>query len=520
MRRLLSISLPAAMLAAAMLATPAAAQNLRIGMQGAPTTLDPHWLLSLVNTSHMRNIYDSLTIRDTELRVQPHLAQSWRLVDPTTWEFVLREGVRFHDGSLLTSEDVVASLRRVPNVPGNPNPYSVFMAGITGFEAVDARTIRIRTNGPLPSLPGNLAQIFIVSAAHAAKGNAEFNTGEAAIGTGPFRLGSWATNQPLVLRRHDGYWGGQVPWAQVSFTPITNDTARVAALLAGDVDFVNAVPQQDAPRIQGDRRVALFNSPSAYAINIYPDIERMNQAGVTDAQGNAMAANPFADVRVRRALSIAINRQGIATQIMEGLADPSIQPVPNFVFGAIPDLAIPQADTAAARALLAEAGYPNGFGLTLYCSTARLPRICQAVAAAWTRAGLRATVELVPAPQFIPRRNRRELGVFLSIFGSLTGDSAYLLSSQLHSPGVVPGMGTLNFTGIAMPALDRRIIDAITIIDDAARARAQAEVLRTAVDQQLIIPVAVFRAVSAGRADLAYASRADEEILAVDIRPR
>jgi peptide/nickel transport system substrate-binding protein len=498
-----------------LLAVPAAAQTLRIGMQAPPSTLDPHWLLNLANTGALRNIYETLVARDEQMALRPGLAESWRVVDDTTWEFKLRPGVRFHDGSLLTSDDIAASFQRVPNVPGNPNPYTIYLSGVTAVEVVDALTFRIRTSGPLPILPTNLTQIFIVPKSVAGLGNPEFNSGQAAIGTGPFRLGSWSTNAPLVLRRHDAWWGGRVAWESAVLTPIPNDTARVAALLAGDVDFINNVPLQDAGRIAGDRRLALFTSPSIYAVNIYPDVERANPPGV-DANGQ----NPMRDVRVRRAMSLALNRDAIARQIMEGYADATDQPVPPFVFGAIPDRPVPAPDVAAARALLVEAGWGQGFGLNLFCSPNRTPRICQAIAAAWTRIGIRTTVEVVPQATFLTRRNRREYGLFVTVFGSLTGETSYLLSSQLHSVGTVPGLGTLNFTGLGTAETDARIARARATLDDADRAQQLRALVQHVVDDALLIGVGLVRSVHAGQATLSYRARADEEVLAVDITPR
>lgn len=500
---------------AAPLAPPAAAQTLRIGMQAPPSTLDPHWLLNLANTGALRNIYETLVMRDDQMALRPGLAESWRVVDDTTWEFKLRAGVRFHDGSALTSADIAASFQRVPNVPGNPNPYSIYLSGVTGVEVVDDLTFRIRTSGPLPILPTNLTQIFIVPRSVAGLGNPEFNSGQAAIGTGPFKLGSWSTNAPLVLRRNEEWWGGRVPWEQAVLTPIPNDPARVAALLAGDVDFINNVPLQDAARIAADRRVALFAAPSIYAVNIYPDVERASPPGV-DANGQ----NPMRDVRVRRAMSLALNREGIARQIMEGYAEPTDQPVPPFVFGAIPDRALPAADLNAARALLAEAGWGQGFGLNLFCSPARVPRICQAIAAAWTRIGIRTTVEVVPQATFLTRRNRREYGVFVTVFGSLTGETSYLLSSQIHTNGTVPGLGTLNFTGYGVPAVDAEIARARATLDDAERNRLLRALVQRTVDEALIIGVGLVHSAHAGNANLVTKARADEEVLAVEIRPR
>jgi peptide/nickel transport system substrate-binding protein len=503
----LGLSLPAA--------PPAVAQTLRIGMQAPPSTLDPHWLLNLANTGALRNIYETLIIRDHQMALRPGLAESWRVVDDTTWEFKLRPGVRFHDGAPLTSADVAASFQRVPNVPGNPNPYTIYLAGVTGVEVVDDLTFRIRTSGPAPILPTNLTQVFIVPRSVAQKGNPEFNSGEAAIGTGPFRLGSWSTNAPLVLRRNEAWWGGRVAWETASFTPIPNDAARVGALLAGDVDFINNVPLQDTGRISGDRRFALFAGPSIYAVNIYPDVERDDAPGI-----EAGGRNPMKDARVRRAMSRALNREGIARTIMEGFADPTDQAVPPFIFGAIADRPVPAQDLAAARALLAEAGWGQGFGLNLFCSPNRTPRICQAIAAAWTRIGIRTTVEVVPQATFLPRRNRRDYGVFVTVFGSLTGETSYLIGSQIHRRGVVTGLGALNFTGAGTPETDTLIQRARATMDDADRSRQLAELVRHAADDALIIGVGILRSVNAGTAGLTFQARADEEVQAVEIRPR
>jgi peptide/nickel transport system substrate-binding protein len=496
-----------------LLAGPAMTQTLRIGIQSPPSTLDPHWLLNLSNTGALRNIYETLVARDAQMQLKPGLAESWRPLDDTTWEFRLRPGVRFHDGSPLTSADIVASLRRVPNVPGNPNPYTIYLAGVTAVEPVDDLTLHIRTNGPLPILPTNLTQIFIVPRTVAEKGNAEFNSGAAAIGTGPFRVTSWSTTAPLVMRRNENWWGGTVPWDTASLVHIPVDSARVAALLAGDVDFINNVPLQDTGRIRDDRRFALFDGPSVYAANLYLDVERPSPPGV-EAEGR----NPMRDVRVRRAMSLALNREAIARQIMEGYADPTDQPAPPFVFGALPQRPVPAQDLNAARDLLAEAGFPQGFGLNLFCSPSRTPRICQAMAAAWTRIGIRTTVEVVPQATFLTRRNKREYGAFVTAFGSLTGETSYLLGSQLHSAGIVQGLGTLNFTGLGTPETDALIQRARATLDDGSRAQQLRDLMQRTVDESLIVGVGLLRSVNAGQARLQYQARADEEVLAIEIR--
>jgi peptide/nickel transport system substrate-binding protein len=317
-----------------------------------------------------------------------------------------------------------------------------------------------------------------------------------------------------------GHHGGPPPRERVTLRLIPEPGPRVAALLAGDVQAIDAVPPEAVETLGGRADLRVVSTVSNRLIFLAVDAMRAQTPGVTDAAGAPLAANPLRDGRVRRALSLAINRDGIASQIMEGLADATDQPVPRAFFGALSDRTPAAQDIARARALLVEAGYPDGFGINLFCSPSRTPRICQAIAAAWTRVGVRTTVEVVPAANFLVRRNRREYGVFTTVFGSLTGESSYLLGSQIHTRNTVPSLGTLNFTGASFPELDRIIQTARATLDDTERARLLREVNQRVVDDAIIIPVVVLRSVAAGRANLAYRTRADEEILAAEITPR
>ncbi|MBM3573127.1 MAG: hypothetical protein FJX52_12355, partial [Alphaproteobacteria bacterium] len=225
--------------------TVAMAQELKIGMQGEPGTMDPQFNLLGTNTSALRNIFDTLSIRDQNLQLKPGLALSWRSIDETTWEYKLRPGVRFHDGAPFTAADVKFTIERVPNVPQNPNSYVVYTNQIKEVVVVDPLTIHFKTDGPAPLLPTNLSNIFIISSAKGVQSPAEFNSGRAAIGTGPYKFLSWQPGSPFVIERNDSYWGGKADWSKVTFVPITRDASRVASLLSGDVDFINVVPIAD-----------------------------------------------------------------------------------------------------------------------------------------------------------------------------------------------------------------------------------------------------------------------------------
>ncbi|WP_419900460.1 ABC transporter substrate-binding protein [Roseomonas sp. USHLN139] len=525
MSRFLPTALAALALTAA--ALPAArAQELTIGMQGEPGTLDPQFNLLGTNTSALRNIYDTLLSRDPQLQLRPSLAESWKAIDDTTWEFTLREGVRFHDGSPLTAEDVRFTIARVPNVQGNPNSYATYIQGIREVQVVDARTVRFLTEGPVPLLPVNLSNIFILSSAKGLRSTAEFNNGSAAIGTGPYRLSSWQPGQPLVLERNAGYFDAPAHWARVSFRPIPSDGARVGALLSGDVDFINAVPLQDIARLEkseGSRRYRVFSGPSAYVYMLFPELGREPLPGVRDAQGQPLPRNPWKDARVREAVSLAINRQAIVDRLMEGRARVANQAVPEGFFGHSARIAPARFDAERARTLLREAGYPNGFQTSLACPNDRFvndSKICEAAAQQLQRVGIRVELNALPRATFFPARARREWPLHAAGWGSLTGESSYFLTSQVHTPDRAQGLGAINYSGLSDPAIDALIQRARRTLDEGQRRALLEEAMEKTMAANEIIPILTFESVWAGRADrVSFTPRGDEETLAIEIRP-
>ena len=515
--------LAAALLACA-LAAPAAAQNLTIGMQTEPGTMDPQFNLLGSNTSALRNIFDTLLSRDPSLQVRPSLAESWRAVDETTWEFKLRPGVQFHDGSPLTAEDVRFTIERVTRVANNPNSYATYIQGIREVQVVDPLTVRFLTDGPVPLLPSNISNIFIISAAKGLRATGEFNAGAAAIGTGPYRLASWQPGQPLVLDRNAGYFAGAAPWQRVTFRPIANDGARVAALLAGDVDFVNGVPLQDVARLQREGgRTRVFGGPSAYVYMLFPEVGKDPLPGTRDAQGQPLPRNPWLDPRVREAVSLAISREAIVERLMEGRARVANQAVPEGFFGHSTRIPPARFDAERARALLREAGYPNGFQTGLACPNDRFvndSKICEAVAQQLQRVGIRVDLSTQPRATFFPQRAQRIWPLHAAGWGSLTGESSYFLTSQIHTPSRELGLGAINYSGISVPEIDAVIQRGRRILDDGERRRVLEEAMERTIAQNLVIPVLTFEAIWAGRADrVRFAPRADEETLAIEVQP-
>ncbi|HEY8250775.1 MAG TPA: ABC transporter substrate-binding protein, partial [Burkholderiales bacterium] len=292
----------------------AAAQDLRIGLASEPTAMDPHYHNLSPNNSLLSHIFESLVGQDERQRLTPDLAESWKAIDATTWEFKLRKNVRFHDGTPFTAEDVVATYKRVPNVPNSPSSMATFTKPIVETKIVDPHTLIFKTAAPHVLLPSDLASVYIVPKPIAEKATTdEFNSGKAAIGTGPYKFAEYIPNQRVVLKANYGYWGGEEPWDKVTFKILSNSAARVAALLSGDVQMIETVPTSDIAKLATDKNFALADKVSNRVI--YVHLHQWNDKTapfVTAKDGKPLDKNPFKDSRVRKALSMAINRDAIA----------------------------------------------------------------------------------------------------------------------------------------------------------------------------------------------------------------
>ena len=305
----------------AVLAMPAQAETLRVAFDTEWSSLDPHYHAFPYNLSMAHNLFDALTTTDAELRPGPALAESWKAVDANTWEFRLREGVKFVDGSPLTPADVIATFKRIPSVPNSPGPITPYVRPVASIEARDARTLVLHTSEPTPFLPELLSNVYIVPARLAGATTPQFNTGEAVVGSGPYRFVNYARGDRLTLARNDAYWGKRQDWDRAEIRVMTNAASREAALLARDVDFIINPSPASAATLAANRAVLLYKVASTRITYL-----QMNQGATVlpDLKGTA-GRNPFADARVRRAMSMAIPRQAIAERVMEGLALPAGQ---------------------------------------------------------------------------------------------------------------------------------------------------------------------------------------------------
>ncbi|WP_170979375.1 ABC transporter substrate-binding protein [Roseomonas sp. HF4] len=518
----------ALVLAGALAAMPAAAQTLRIGMKAAVDGSDPHQSYS-PNRNVQMHVYESLVFQDENLRPIPGLAESWRVVDASTWEFRLREGVTFHDGTPLRPADVAFSLRRAGEARGL-RTYSAQMRSVVGVEEVDARTVRIRTDGPSPLLPNNLASIMIVSAAAVGDSATEddFNGGRAAVGTGPYRWVRFNRGADVTIERAARHWAPPEPWQRVVYRFIPNDSARVSALLAGDIEVVDAVPPALYGRVRSDPRFNLVTSTSGFNFYLYVDSGREVSPFVTGADGQPLSPNPLRDVRVRRALSHALNRVGLAERAMEGGAEAAGQIAPAGYIGHVPDLGIPAYDPARARALLAEAGYPQGFGLTLQCTADRFAgdaRSCQAIGQMFTAIGIRTEVEALPASIFFRRANRApaaggpEFSLSGSMFFTTTGAAPEGMNTILRTYNPAERQGASNRGRYSDATLDALLERIEGTLDDTEREALTQQAVRRVMEDVGIIPVFFVRAGWGTTRNLTLAPRGDQYTMATGIRP-
>jgi peptide/nickel transport system substrate-binding protein len=498
------------------LAQPLAAQDLRIGFKAQVDSADPHQNYT-PNRNVQLHVWEPMVFQDEFMRPVPGAASAWRAVDPLTWEFTLRENLRFHDGTPVTAEDVVFSLRRAREITG----IRTFIAqtrAVASAEARDPRTVVIRTHTPTPLLPNQMAVIAIVSA-RAAEGatEADFNGGRAAIGSGPYRWVRFSPGQEVVLERAASHWAPPEHWARVSYRFIPNDSARVAALLAGDVDVIDQVPPALQPRIRESERTQLVTATGTFTLYMYLDHHRDRVVFATGADGQPLERNPIRDPRIRQAMNLAINRVALAERAMEGGAEAIGQFAARGFLGHEPSLAVPPFDPARARALLAEAGYPQGFNLTIQCTNDRFAgdaRTCQAVAQMFTAVGIRTTVEALPASVFFRRANGAqgvdpEFTAFMAIFASSTGVGSETMQIILRTRDMQRGTGSLNRGRYSNPVFDAALDRVDAAFDPVERERLSGIAARIAIEDNAIIPIFALRNSWGLRRGLALTPRGD-----------
>ena len=476
----------------------ASAETLRWARAGDALTLDPHAQNEGPTHTIRHQMYEPLIIRDTSGAFEPALATEWgpSADDPNVWVFKLREGVKFHDGADFTAEDVVFSYTRAKQ----PNSDMKELIGsITEVRAVDDFTIEMVTSGPNPILASNLTNLFIMDKGWAEANNTvnvqDFEGGEItyattnANGTGPYTLTSREPDVRTVMTRNENYWGrDQFPLevSEIIYTPIQNAATRVAAMLSGEVNFLQDMPVQDLQRVADADGLVVKKAPQNRVIFF-----GMNQGADDLEADNVEGKNPLADVRVRKAMSMAINRDAIQQVVMRGQSVPAGMIAPPFVNGWTAEMdAESSTDIDAAKAMMAEAGYGDGFSIRLDCPNDRYindEAICQAAVGMMGQIGITVNLDAIPKAQHFPKITNGTTDFYMLGWGVPTYDSEYIFNFLVH--GRESDIGTWNGTGFDNDEIDAKIKSLASNTNLEARNADIADIWRVVQDEALYIPI-------------------------------
>lgn len=489
----------ASLLVAACMSITATAQTLRMAIADDATTLDPHSANILGNTRLLASIYEGLVTRDKDFKVVPALAVSWSQPDAKTWRFKLRPNVKFHDGSPFTADDVVFSVERVLH-PLSSVKSSI--QGVSSAKRVDDLTVDLVMSEPNPVLLLHLVNFRIMCKAWSSKNNAltpqnykdkeDTVSSRSTNGTGPYMLVSRQPDVKTVLTENKAWWNraskdrGNV--VTVEWTPIKQPSTRMAALLSGTIDFVIDPPFQDRERVKNTPglRLSVGSEPRIYFVGF--DLFR-DELQYSNVKGK----NPFKDVRVRQAISLVIDTDLIVSKVTRGYARPTPLIIGKEVQGYAADLdKKPKVDIARAKKLMAEAGYPSGFEVTIDCSN-QVPfgEICQAMAPMLSQIGIKLMPNIMINTNFPPKIQRNDFSMHLWGWGSTTVDSLYVLQSLVRSVGAErSGDGEANYGRYSNPKLDALIDRMKTETDMAKRDAIIREALVIQREELPVLPLA------------------------------
>jgi len=459
-------------LVVALLAAPVAGRTLRWASQGDPQTADPYSQNEGLTNMFSQSVHDTLVMRDNALRLVPGLAVSWQQVNPTTWRFGLRQGVKFHDGSPFTADDVVFSYERAQHPNSQLRQYAL---PVGKPRKIDEYTVEFVQDRPNPVTLEHATTIYIMSKSWAGrnkverpldfKGKEETFASRNANGTGAWMLASREPGVKTVLKRNPDWWGakeGRAPGnvTEVVYTQVSADATRTAALLSGQIDFVLDPPPQDLARLEANKETKVVRGQENRIVFLGFDQQRDELL-----YSNVKGKNPFKDARVRRAVYQAIDIDALRTRTMRGSAlptggmTPSVQPSSPEIEQRLPH------DPNRARQLLAEAGYPGGFEVTLDCPNNRYvndEEICIAVAAMLSRVGIQTKVTAMPRATYFPKLEKHDTSFFMLGWGGAITDAQTTLSPVLRSPDEKSGNGSFNYGRYVNPKLDA-LIDAAAI---------------------------------------------------------
>jgi len=465
------------------IAAPAAAETLRFAYQTDVNTLDPHGLNETFTLGFQGNVYEGLIRRGPDLAIEPALATDWEIVEPNRWRFYLREGVTFHDGSPFTADDVVFSAERVR---AEGSDLRTRLAGVVDVIAVDDLTVDFVTEQPNPILHAEWDTWYIMSRAWSEANDAVEPTNVAdqtgafahmnANGTGPFMISSREADIRTVAVPNPDWWDmPEHNLTEVIFQPIASDSTRIAALLSGEMDMVYPVPIQDVPRVDDTAGVTALTGPELRTIFIGLDQDR-DELLYSSVEGT----NPFEDRRVRQAMYQAIDMDAIVAQIMRGQATPAASMVAPGIQGFPEDLERHPYDPEAAKALLDEAGYAEGFSVTMDCPNDRYVNdeaVCQAIVGMLARVGIEVDLLAQTRSLYFAKvlaQGGYDTSMYMLGWTPGSFDSWNALYNLVHTR-TEDGAGAFNLGGYSNPEIDALTAKIMTETDLEARAAMIAE---------------------------------------------
>jgi peptide/nickel transport system substrate-binding protein len=476
-------------------AIPAHAVTLRWAAQNDILTLDPHSQNHATTNAILMHAYEGLTRYNAKYEIEPGLATKWTYLSPTQVRFELRKGVKFHDGSPFTADDVLFSFGRIKQPQGT---MQIYVTGIGEIKKIDDHTIDVILGAPNPILLRNIVDFRIMSKPWSEKNKTtntqdykakeENHASRNVNGTGPYKITGWTPDQRITMTVNADWWdkhSGNV--TEVIYTPIKSDPTRVAALIAGDVDMLTDLPTQDVAKLRTESKLKVLDGPEVRTI-FYALDQGSDELKYSDVKGK----NPFKDKRVREALSIALDREAIKRNIMRGLSIPAGIMVAPGVNGNAPDLDVPlKPDAERAKKLLADAGYPNGFEFQLNCPNNRYvndEEICQASVAMWARIGVKVRLAAEPMATFIQKVQNFDSSAYMLGWGVATYDGQYAIQSLIRTR-TTGADGNFNFAKISDAKVDQ-LTDAMKTETDVAKRNAMIRdaLVRTR-DEHLYIPI-------------------------------
>jgi len=473
----------------------AAAADLTLGVALEPGSLDPHLIWSPGNNQLNMQMFGALTSMDAEGRVLPRLATKWEFTEDGDWVFTLDPKARFSTGDAVTTADVIASFERARTLP--KGTYRGIFSTVQQFVAVDDHTLKVDTSEPSPTLPAYLAVVPVLPKAIAEKAqSSDFADPKTSVSAGPYQLVQFTPGDRVVMQANPYYVGGKTAWDKLTFRFLTDSASRVAALLSGQVDVIDGVTPDDAAEIRKRGGFNVVTEPTARTVYMTFDISRDVTPQATGPDGKPLPKNPFQDKRVRQALTLAINREAIIQRVLMGQGAPMNQISAPTLGGYNPDIPKLPYDPEKAKALLAEAGYPNGFGLTVTCSSGRLvndARICQALGQMLERIGLKTVIDVQPYAILVNKATchcDRRPSFFMSTWSSaVVGETGMALSSVLRTYEKDGAKGVWNLGEYSNPALDKLIDEAAGVMDNDKRFAMQAQAMATAMEDYPVLPM-------------------------------